>query len=199
MIYSIGHSNLSRQAFLELIAPVDVVIDVRSHPGSIHVQFDIEELKDWLPRAGKQYEWEPRLGGWRAEHLSLADQFLQHDVDVAAYAGSKFPKQRIAKKRPAAEPAWTNYGLWDYSFFMTLPEFMEAAKQIAERGAIENIGLMCCEVLWWKCHRSMIADYLVFRGFDMMHLQPRQTLHSTVIGYRLDRYDQAVQSAWDSF
>jgi uncharacterized protein (DUF488 family) len=212
MIYSLGHSTLVIDEFAQLAAPVDVIIDVRSHPGSsAHKQFDREQMQKWLPLIGKKYEWEPRLGGWRKEHARLAANFAEYGVNVLAYCSKKFPKGQIAQDLPSTDkPSWTNRGLYEYSFFMTLPEFLDAAQEVIERSRKENIGLLCAEGgTWWRCHRSLIADYLVFKGSDILHLTGYQTKtkgyrlkttpHSDVIGTRLQRYDPRIIQAWKAW
>jgi uncharacterized protein (DUF488 family) len=37
----------------------------------------------------------------------------------------------------------------------------------AESGAT---AVMCAEAVWWRCHRSLIADYLKARGLEVMHI-----------------------------
>jgi uncharacterized protein (DUF488 family) len=205
MLYTIGHSNLSQQAFLEALGDIQTVMDVRSHPGSIHPHFTREAMAIWLPAAGKNYVWEPRLGGWRDVHLSLQSRFEPFGVDLAAYAQQKFPKQRIARSMDCQPtPSWTNMGFWDYQFFMTLSEFQEAALDLIHRP--ESVAYLCCEAVWYRCHRSMIADYLYYRGVDSTHLIPRVTktkgvrnsftAHATVIGNRLERYHPFVKDSW---
>jgi hypothetical protein len=205
MIYTIGHSTLDKQKFIELIRPIQVVIDVRSHPTSRWEQFRKENLEHWLPRAEKQYEWWPSLGGWTDRHLPLMDEMKPRMVDIRAYARGKFPKQRIGKNFPHPDqlelpldrPSWTNQGLWDYSWFMALDEFLDAVDILIQRGSQENVGIMCCECLWWKCHRSMIADYLCFKEVDVIHLQPKPKRHSAAIGNRLDRYHPDIIKVWN--
>jgi uncharacterized protein (DUF488 family) len=206
MIYTIGHSTLNEEEFINVIHPIDVVIDIRSHPTSRWEQFRKENMERWLPIHGKNYEWDPRLGGWSSHHLHMAEKFEKKMVDISAYAKGKFPKQRIGKithkdnnsqlNLPGVKPTWTNQGLYDYGWFMSIPEFISGAEDLIQRGIKENIGIMCCEVLWWKCHRSMVADYLIWRNTDVIHLQPKPKYHADVIGTRLDRYDPEIIQAW---
>jgi uncharacterized protein (DUF488 family) len=215
MIFTIGHSTLSEEAFLEVIKPVDIVLDIRSHPTSKWPQFRKENMEQWLPAAGKKYEWEPGLGGWdirHAEDAALREQMLTHGVDLACYSKGKFPKQRIAKQRKAdlfaskeqndqllgARPIWTNLGLFDYAYFETLPEFLAAAQKLIGRGKTENIGILCCEVLWWKCHRASVSDYLAYKGVETFHLQPKLTPHSKALSNRIFRYPREVVATWGS-
>ncbi len=214
MLFTVGHSTLSETDFIKMLdGRVDTIVDVRSHPGSKWPQFCHERLTDWLPANGVKYEWWPKLGGWGGQHVHLANEFTSRGVDIPAYAKGKFPKQRIGKShfpdpsaRPEQEllpgiarPFWNNQGLWDYEWFMTLEEFRAGAELLVQRGRKENLGFMCCEVLWWKCHRSMIADYLAFRGVECFHLQPKYTPHSKALGNRLDRYEPDVKAQWESW
>jgi hypothetical protein len=128
-------------------------------------------------------------------------------VDVGAYLGA-FPKQRIAKGTkepdenavkqeflPGIKPVWSNQGLYDYSWFMWLDEFIEDLKRLIDRGKHDNVAIICAEGPWYKCHRSMIADALVFFGSDCQHL-PGKKLHSQMIGNRLERYDSMIVKKW---
>lgn len=198
MIYTIGHSTYTPEKFREVAEPLDVVLDIRSHPGSNKwPHFNKEQMECWLPEAGIDYVWEPGLGGWTADHLSMQDRFAEYNVDISVYAKGRFPKQRIAgTMERTSQPSWTNQGLWDYQFFMILDEFLESANDLIELGKSVNVGIMCCELLWWKCHRSMVADFLVFRGSNATHLQPQLKSHAEAIGNRLERYHPDVLAAW---
>ena len=69
---------------------------------------------------------------------------------------------------------------------------------------------MCCECQWWRCHRSMIADYLAFRKIDCQHIMPhvrqknkvkfvdgyKLTSHMKVFGNRLERYESEIIDRW---
>lgn len=225
MLFTIGHSTLSQPDFLAMLGDrVTTVIDVRSHPTSKWAQFDRLNLRMWLPEAKVDYEWWPELGGWNSRHERLAKHFEPHGVDLHAYAKGKFPKQRIGKKFPDAvessqlhlpyvRPKWTNVGLYDYSWFMYLEEFLEGADRLIERSKTEDLGFMCCECLWWKCHRSMIADYLAFRGVESHHVMAhwrqknkvrfidgyKLTPHSKVLGTRLERYEPEIIERWKKY
>ena len=56
---------------------------------------------------------------------------------------------------------------------------------------------MCAEGLWWRCHRSMVSDLVVYAGDDVTHLQPQRTSHRAAVGDRLERYEPRVVAAWD--
>jgi hypothetical protein len=110
-------------------------------------------------------------------------------------------------------PVWNSIGLWDYSYFMTLPEFLEDCDRLIERGKTEDLGFMCCEATWWRCHRSLISDYLAFRGVECYHLMPRirqknkvkfvdgfkLSPHSKHLGNRLERYEPEIEEQWKAW
>ena len=31
-------------------------------------------------------------------------------------------------------------------------------------------AIMCAEAVWWRCHRSLVADYVKARGIEVMHI-----------------------------
>lgn len=199
MVYTVGHSSLKVNDFQKLIRPLDTLLDIRSHPNSNkHPQFKIENLRKGFPEVKVSYEWEPNLGGWDTRHEYLQGEMKEHGVDLAPYLKGHFPKSRINEEIDQGEkPIWYVRGFYDFQWYMTLPEFFTAAEELIERGKKGNVGIMCCEVLWWGCHRSMVADYLWYRGVDSIHLQPKETYHSKVIGNRLERYEPFVLRSWE--
>jgi len=223
-LFTVGHSTLSQADFLAMLGGRKLtIIDARSHPTSKWPQFWKENLQQWLPEAGVGYEWWPELGGWDKRHLPFSEAMKTHGVDVPVYAKGKFPKQRIGVDKiqddarqeflPFIKPSWTNQGLYDYQWFMTLEEFLEGCDRLIERSQTEHLAYMCCECLYYKCHRSMIADYLSFRSMESHHIQPvmrqknkvkfvagyKLLPHSKVLGNRLDRYEPEVRRIWDGW
>jgi hypothetical protein len=213
MIYTIGHSTHKREDFLAMsVGTYTTLLDTRSHPGSKWPWWNKEEARLWLPRHGIRYKWVPELGGWRHKHIHLHDDLLKYGVDISSYMGRGFPKQTIAKDTvPRQEPGWTNNGLRDYSYFTGLGEFLHAADELIELGAKEDVAIMCCECEWWRCHRSMISDYLAYRGVETYHIMPHMRQkdrvkyvagakirpHSEVLGNRLERYEPPVRERWE--
>jgi uncharacterized protein (DUF488 family) len=40
---------------------------------------------------------------------------------------------------------------------------------------------MCAEVLWWRCHRRIITDYLLAGGTRVEHIMgPREVISATL-------------------
>lgn len=135
-------------------------------------------MEEWLPATGVEYRWVPALGGRR---------------------GPRRTSGNGTSRAPAQEPlplAWHEEGFSNYQWHMTTEGFFEAADELAELGGRVSVAIMCAEAVWWRCHRSMIADYLVVAGSEVVHLQPRPTPHSQAMGDRLQRYDPEVIAAW---
>lgn len=202
-IMTIGHSTMDIDEFVARCKHdgIQEIVDIRSHPTSKWEQFRQENMPDWLAEHGIRYLWEPNLGGWTKRHSPLTQQMFAHGVDLRYYAMGKFPKQRIGAGREATTgPEWTNQGLYDYAWYTTLPEFQAAAKKLVDD--VTNVRLvrpaiMCCEFLWWKCHRSMVADYLVHvYDWPVYHIQPRLTPHAAALGNRIERYPIEVRATW---
>ena len=180
MVFTIGHSTLVADAFVALLAEarVERLWDVRSYPTSRWDWFRRERMEKWLPAAGVEYLWVPALGGRR---------------------GPRRTRGREAARAAAQEPlplAWHEEGFSNYQWHMTTEEFFAAADELARLGGRVNVAIMCAEAVWWRCHRSMIADYLVVAGSEVVHLQPRPTPHVQAMGDRLRRYDPEVIAAW---
>lgn len=200
MIYTVGHSTLDIYDLADVMqeAGIDVLWDIRSHPTSKWRQHQKTSLEWWVPHcAGIAYEWRPELGGWRDEHYTMdnAEEFRRYGIDLEVYARGSFPKHHIAES--IAGSGWTNQGLHDYSWFMSTDEFIQGAEELIDQSRERDIAIMCAEILPWKCHRSMVADYLVWRGVDPVHLQPRVKKHSEWdVKDRLDRYDERIKNEW---
>jgi uncharacterized protein (DUF488 family) len=53
---------------------------------------------------------------------------------------------------------------------MDTPEFAAAAGRLAELAREDRVAVMCAEAVWWRCHRSMIADYFKAKGWEVLHI-----------------------------
>jgi len=142
-IWTIGHSVRSIEEFLGLLAgaQIDAVADVRSFPGSRKFpQYGREALKATLEAQAIRYRWLPALGGRR-------------------------------RPRPdSPNSAWRNASFRGYADYMSTPEFARGLDQLLEVSMKARTAIMCSEALWWRCHRSMIADALSVRGLGVAHI-----------------------------
>ena len=48
--------------------------------------------------------------------------------------------------------------------------FRAGIERLLELARRKRTAVMCAEAVWWKCHRSLIADYLKAAGVDMRHI-----------------------------
>ncbi len=203
MIYSIGHSSLGPDEFLALLAgaPAMELWDVRSYPSSHWPWFARAELERRLPAAGVRYRWVKDLGGRRGAPRRPAppSEVPTNGAGTAPTTSAAAPPGDELTLFPATAPTrrWHNESFENYMWHMATPAFLAAAGELLLAGRRTDLAIMCGEALWWRCHRSMIADFVVYAGAEVVHLQPDRTPHSTVSGERLGRYAPEVLAAWN--
>lgn len=145
--WTIGHSTLSGEAFVERLAEhgIEQLADVRRYPASrLHPHFNREILETILAGRGIEYRWFEELGGRRRD-------------------------------RPAAESpnrGLTSEGFRHYADYMATEAFEAAFVALLSWLGDGQTGLMCAEALWWKCHRRLLADQLTARGGRVTHVLP---------------------------
>jgi len=148
-IHMIGHSTLSLDAFVAVLHAnrIQQMADIRSIPrSSRNPQFDRDSLPVSLAEAGIGYAHLARLGGRRGR---------RKDLPAGASPNSGWQIE-----------SFRNYA--DYA--LTLP-FQEGIAELVEWGA-RPTAAMCAEAVWWRCHRRIVADYLLARGWTVLHIVP---------------------------
>ena len=146
-VYTIGHSTRSREKLIALLHHYGVVTlaDVRTMPRSRHnPRFNKDELTVALPRAGITYAHLPRLGGLRRG------------------LGAASPNS-----------GWRNPSFRGYADYMQSADFAQGLDALHALTAAGPVALMCAEAVPWRCHRSLIADALLFRGVAAREIQSR--------------------------
>jgi len=142
-IYTIGHSTHPIAHFIAMLQSFDIKIlaDIRSMPGSNrHPQFNQDALSRSLQAAGIKYVHMPGLGGRR-------------------------------KPRPdSVNTAWHNKAFMGYADYMETAEFKAAIEQLEQIALKERLVYMCSEAVWWRCHRSLVSDYLKVHGWEVLHI-----------------------------
>jgi uncharacterized protein (DUF488 family) len=139
-LWTLGHSNHSLDKFLQILAGhnIEIVIDVRRFPASRKwPHFNAAALAETLPAAGIGYEGMPELGGRRKARLD------------------------------SPHTAWRVEAFRGYADFMDTPEFAEGLERLMTLARQKRAAVMCAEALPWRCHRSLIADALVARGWEV--------------------------------
>jgi uncharacterized protein (DUF488 family) len=142
-VWTVGHSTRSGEEFGKILLAheIKVLVDVRSFPGSRRLpQFNRDALAASLVNLGIEYRHEPRLGG---------------------------------RRKPRADShntAWKNASFRAYADHMESEEFRRGVEELLEVAANERTAVMCAEAVWWRCHRSLIADYLKAEGHTVLHI-----------------------------
>ena len=142
-IWTVGHSTRTAEEFAQILLTheIQLLVDVRSFPGSRrYPQFNREALAESLKQVGINYRHEPRLGGRRTPRAD------SHNT------------------------AWNNASFRAYADHMETGEFGKGVEDLLELAANARTAVMCAESLWWRCHRSLISDYLKAAGHTVTHI-----------------------------
>jgi uncharacterized protein (DUF488 family) len=143
-IWTIGHSTRPIGEFISLLEEngIKLLADVRLLPGSKrYPQFNKEALADSLGKVGIRYEHFPELGG------------------------------RRKPRKDSPNTAWRNESFRGYADYMETEEFDKGLKELLDLAADTGpAAIMCAEAVWWRCHRSLISDYLKAQGIEVMHI-----------------------------
>ncbi|MCX6169432.1 MAG: DUF488 domain-containing protein [Ignavibacteriales bacterium] len=143
IIWTIGHSTKTLDEFIGNLKTFDIklIADVRSLPGSSKFpQFNKENLMVSLPANEINYIHIPNLGGRRKVNKNSKNTAWQH----AAFRG--------------------------YADYMETANFKIGIDELIFIAEKNRTAIMCAEVLWWKCHRSLIADYLKLNDWKVIHI-----------------------------
>lgn len=143
LVWTIGHSTRSIDDFLALLAAngIEAVADVRRHAGSrTHPQFNPIALAASLAGQAIEYVPMPELGGRRTPHAD------SHNT------------------------IWRSESFRGYADYMETPPFQIAIAHLRELARRRRTALLCAEAVWWRCHRSLIADFLKADGVEVRHI-----------------------------
>jgi uncharacterized protein (DUF488 family) len=146
-IWTIGHSTRPFDEFAAalLLFEIKTLADVRSFPGSRrYPQFNQAQLITSVAAAGIEYQHFPELGG------------------------------RRPAKSDSINMAWRNEAFRGYADYMETENFRKGIARLVEVAAARRVAIMCAEALWWRCHRSLISDYLKVQKFKVTHITARE-------------------------
>jgi uncharacterized protein (DUF488 family) len=147
-VWTVGHSTRSLPEFLATLAPygIEAVADVRRFPGSRRQpQFNKPALAAALHAAGIDYRSIPALGG----------------------------RRQPAWKAPRS--AWRHPAFQGYADHLDSDEFAAGLFELLMLAWGLRTAIMCAELLWWRCHRRMIADVLMSLGARVIHILDAET------------------------
>ena len=143
-IWTIGHGTRNGDEFVQMLqeAGIQCLVDVRSYPGSRrNPQFSRDDLATLLSRHDIEYQWEGEsLGGFRK---------------------SKADSKHVALKSESFR---------GYADYMESAAFKDGILALIAQAEKSRIAIMCAESLPWRCHRSLISDYLLTQRVTVIHL-----------------------------
>jgi uncharacterized protein (DUF488 family) len=143
-IWTIGHSTRTLDELLAVLRAhhIEALVDVRRFAGSRRLpQFNEDALRGGLEGGGVAYRWLPSLGGRRTPAADSPNTGWRH----AAFRG--------------------------YADHLASEEFAEGFFELLLIAGGLRTAVMCAEMLWWQCHRRLIADVLTSLGYDVLHIQ----------------------------
>jgi uncharacterized protein (DUF488 family) len=143
-IWTIGHSTRKIDDFISMLEQtgIKLLADVRSLPGSKrYPQFNKQALAESLSARGIRYEHFPELGG------------------------------RRKPKPDSRNTVWRNASFRGYADYMETEEFRKGIERLLDlANEVGETAIMCAEAVWWRCHRSLISDYLKAHGMEVTHI-----------------------------
>ena len=144
--FTIGHSTRPIAAFVELLKEADValVVDVRTVPRS---------------RTNPQYNADALPGTLAAHRIGC-----EH---IAALGGLRGRQRHV---QPQVNAFWENDSFHNYADYAMGEAFRAGFGRLRELGHARRCAIMCAEAPWWRCHRRIIADYLVAAGETVFHI-----------------------------
>jgi len=144
--FTIGHSTRPVSEFVDLLkaAQVELLADVRSVPHSrTNPQYNCDVLPETLTPFAIAYEHIAALGGLRAR---------THDVSANLNG------------------FWENQSFHNYADYALGPQFRHGLDRLRALGQERRCAIMCAEAVWWRCHRRIVADYLIAEAETVFHI-----------------------------
>jgi len=145
-IFTIGHSTRSISELAELLrqVSVDLLVDVRSVPRSrTNPQFNTDAVPAPLAAAGIGYRHLGALGGLRGRRRDAV---------------------------PSPNTLWRSDAFRNYADYAATGAFRAGLDELKELARAHRCAIMCAEAVWWRCHRRIIADYLLVQGIPVDHI-----------------------------
>jgi len=144
--FTIGHSTHVIGEFITMLLTekIEMVVDVRTVPRSrTNPQFNGDTLRIVLAQHGIGYVHLAELGGLRGRQPSV---------------------------KPSPNTFWHNQSFRNYADYALSDDFQVALQHLKRLGELRRCVIMCAELLWWRCHRRIIADYLILSGATVIHI-----------------------------
>jgi uncharacterized protein (DUF488 family) len=144
--YTIGHPTRPIGEFVDLLQDADVklVADVRTVPRSrTNPQYNKDVLPGALSPFNIDYRHFASLGGLRGKARTVP---------------------------PETNAFWRNASFRNFADYAMSDAFRTGLAGLLQAGAGQSCAIMCAETLWWRCHRRIIADYLIALHHKLFHI-----------------------------
>jgi len=144
--FTIGHSTRPVSDFVDLLKgeQIELVADVRTVPRSrTNPQYNCDVLPETLAQFAIGYEHMAALGGLRPKAQEVA---------------------------PTVNAFWQNQSFHNYADYALSQPFQSGLARLRALGQERRCAIMCAEAVWWRCHRRIIADYLIVAGESVFHI-----------------------------
>ena len=149
-VFTYGFSNRTWEETLSILSAwkIERLVDIRTLPGSRRFPwFNREELETALPAAGIEYVYLPELGGFRK--------------------GPVWPENA----------GWRNASFRRYADYMQTSEFAAGLEELIALFKDRRTVYVCTEAVYWRCHRALVSDALLVRGYRVEHIMSATTGH----------------------
>ncbi len=164
--FTIGHSTRSVADLAGLLqqAGAGLVVDVRAFPRSrTNPQFNFDALPASLAAWQIGYRHLRELGGLRGRRKGQG-------LSPNTY--------------------WENLSFRNYADYAATPAFRTGLAELRELGHTQVCAVMCAEAIWWRCHRRIIADYLISGGERVFHIMgPGKAVPATLTLAAIRQHD----------
>lgn len=143
-VFTYGFSNRTWEETVEILQAwkIERLVDIRTLPGSKKFpHFNIEHLQEALPADGIEYVYLKALGGFRR-----------------------------TSDRGDENAGWRNASFRNYADYMQTAEFSAALEELIRLFGEKRTVYCCTEAVYWRCHRALVSDALLVRGFQPGHI-----------------------------
>lgn len=164
IIWTIGHSTRTLDEFIAMLESfqIECVADIRSFPGSRrYPHFNKEALQISLPKNNLKYIHLKELGGRR-------------------------------KARPdSVNTGWRNAAFRGYADYMETGTFKKSIIELESIAYKQRTAYMCSEAVWWRCHRSLVSDYLKVNSWTVIYIMGigKDEVHPYTSPARIDNHN----------
>jgi uncharacterized protein (DUF488 family) len=144
-IFTIGHSTRTTAELVQVLRAwhVGTLVDIRTMRRSrANPQFNGDVLGSDLAAERIRYEPIPDLGGLRSKK----------------------------KGESTRNEGWQVAAFRNYADYAQSDGFARALDRLLALASEGTCAIMCAEAVWWRCHRRIVADYLLARGVEVRHI-----------------------------